>query len=175
VPACCRQLERPPRALLPPHVGEVGEIVGRREVERELGLLGLPFAAQVRSRLGQMVQRHGLDPCKRGFRRRRRGAEQARQALPAGALGRREHAGDRTDAAVERELSDRGVAAEQLVGNLPRGGEHGKGDRQVEAGAFLAQLRGSEIDCQAAIRPGQLCRDDSAPHPLLRLLARTVG
>ena len=76
--------------------------------------------------------------------RRRRGAAQARARarLPRRAstppTGR--------SAAVERELADRRVLGERVRAGPARRGEHRERDRQVEAGALLAQRRRREVD-----------------------------
>ena len=91
-------------------------------------------------------------------------------------LGDRERAGDRTDAPVERELADGRVLCEPLRRELPRGGEHGERDRQIESGALLAQRGGREVDRDPPVeRPLERRRDDAAPDAVLRLLARAVG
>ena len=67
------------------------------------------------------------------------------------------------------------MAVQPLRGELTRRGEHGERDRQVEAGALLAQLGRREVDRQPAKGELELGGRDPAPDALLRLLARAVG
>ncbi len=144
--------------------------VRRRRVRRRLTL-----AAQVGDRLGQVAQRHGVDPGELGLGRRLGRAEQSREPGPAGALGRREHAADRTHTPVERELTERRMAGERSGGDLPRRRQDRERDRQVEAGALLAQARRREVDGDAPDGPLELGRGDADADALLRLLAGPVG
>jgi hypothetical protein len=67
------------------------------------------------------------------------------------------------------------VTDERIGRHLPRGRQHRQRDREVEARPFLAQLGRSEIDRDPPQRPLELGRGDPASHPLLGLLAGTVG
>src|SRR5439155_8250626 len=53
--------------------------------------------------------------------------------------------------------------------------EEGECDRQVEPRPLLAQIRGREIDGDAALRPLELGGGDAAANAMLRLLAGAVG
>ena len=145
-----RELERAPRPLLAAHIREIGHEGRRlraRSVRRRLvGRRRLPFAAQVGDRLRQVPHGHGLDPGERRLGRTIGSAEQPRQPRLPRALGGSEHAADRAQPSVERQLADRRVAAERLRRNLPRRGQHRERDRQVEARPLLPQLRGREVD-----------------------------
>ena len=78
-------------------------------------------------------------------------------------------------ATVQRELADRRVLGEPLGGNLPRGGEEGERDREVEPGAFLPESRRREVDGDPPVpRPLELRRHDAAADAVLRLLAGAV-
>ncbi len=97
-----------------------------------------------------------------------------RPGAPRG-LGRDDRSGNRPDAPVERELPERRVLAQPPDGNLLRRGQHRQRDRQVEARAFLAHVRGREVDRDAPQGPFELGARDPAADPLLRLLAGAVG
>ena len=53
--------------------------------------------------------------------------------------------------------------------------EQREGDRQIEPGTFLLELRRREVDRDASPRKVELRRENSAPYALLRFLAGTVG
>ena len=72
-------------------------------------------------------------------------AEHALEPHAPRALGDGEHAADAPQPAVERELADRRVPVELVVRHLLRRGEHRERDRQVVAGAFLAQTGRREV------------------------------
>ena len=103
------------------------------------------------------------------------GAQQTLGTEPPCALGDGEDAADPAQPAVERELADRSGALERAARKLLRRGEQRKRDREVEAGALLAQLGRREIDRDPSGREGQLGGRDAAPHALPRLLAGAVG
>ena len=121
-----------------------------------------------------MAQRHRLNAGERGLCRRAGGAEQPVEPTLAGTFRGGEHATDRPDAPVERQLADGGVPLQPLPGNLVRCREHGQRDRQVEARALLPQSRRREIHGDPVSRPLETCRGDTRAHAMLRLLARTV-
>ncbi len=79
------------------------------------------------------------------------------------------------DPAVERELADRGVLREPLGRNLPRRRQHRERDREVEAGALLAQGCRREVDRDPPRAATRARPSDPAADPLLRLLAGAVG
>ncbi len=173
-----RELERAARTLLAAHVRQVGN--GRRAVavgdrRDRVGRRRLPLAAQVGDRLRQVAQGNGLDPGERGLRAGLRRAEEVREPRLARALRRRQHAADRPQPPVQRQLADRGVAAERFRGNLPRGREHRQRDRQVEAGSFLPELGGREVDGDPPRRPLELGRGDPGADSFLGLLTGAVG
>jgi hypothetical protein len=175
VPAGRGQLERTPGALLPAHVGEVGVEELRPPVRGRLVGRRLALAAEVRRRLRQVPDRNRLDPGQSRLGRRLGGAEQALDPRPPRPFRRREHPADRTHATVEGELTDGRVDAEPVGRNLPRCTEHGERDREVEAGALLAQRGGSKVDGDPPRRKVELGRSDAAADAVLRLLAGAVG
>jgi hypothetical protein len=67
------------------------------------------------------------------------------------------------------------VLRQALGRELTRGREHREGDRQVEAGALLAERCRRQVHGDPAVDgPFERGRDDPAPHPVLRLLTRAV-
>ena len=66
------------------------------------------------------------------------------------------------------------MTSEALLGHLPRRSEHGEGNRQIESRSFFTELRRSEIDGQAPVRPVQLRGSDATAHALLGLLAGAI-
>ena len=175
MPAGGRDLQRAPRTLLPTHVREIQlRRFGWTAVSLDVRL-GLALAPQVGGGLGEMAERNRLDVGERGLGRRLRRTENPRQARASSSLGEREHAADRSQPPVERELADSGVVGEPLARDLPRGGEDRERDREIEAGAFLAQPRRGEVDRDPPQRPLELGGGDAAAHALLRLLAGAVG
>jgi hypothetical protein len=120
--------------------------------------------------------RYRLDARECSFRRRFRGADHAAKTCAACPLRYRKGSGDRPDAPVERKLADRSVVGESLRGQLPRRGEKGEGDREVEAGPFLAQGGRCEVDRDPAVdRPLERGRDDPASDTVFGFLAGSVG
>ena len=170
-----RELERAPGAFLSPDVGEVGR--RRRAVavrhERRLGLQ-VALATQVGDRLGEMPDRDRGNAGKRRLACGVGGAEETIRAEPPRALGNGENAADPPEPSVERELPDGGGALEGAAWELLRRREEREGDRQVEAGALLAQLRRGEIDRDAPRGEGQLGSRDPTAHSLPRLLAGAI-
>ena len=153
---------------------------GRHEAAARSG--SEPRTAAARTRLGgtRLPARDGCNAtgsiaCERRLRCRVGGAEEPLEAPTPCAFGRREHASDRTDAPVERELADRGVPVEALWRDLPRSGEHGQRDRQVEARSLLAETGRREVDRDPVPRPLERRGGDARAHAVLRLLARAVG
>ncbi len=83
---------------------------------------GVDLAAEVRDRLGEVPDRHRLDPGERGLGRRLGGADEALEPGPARTLRDRERPRDRSHPPVERELADRRVLGEPLGRELLRRG-----------------------------------------------------
>ena len=103
------------------------------------------------------------------------GPEQTLRAEPPCALGDGENAADPTEPPVECELADGGGAFEGIARELLRRREERKRDRQVEAGALLAQLRRREVDRDPPRREAQLGSRDPGADSFPRLLAGAVG
>ena len=76
------------------------------------------FAAKVGDRLGEVVNRHGVDAGQRRLGRGLRGAEESAQAGAPRALGDGDRARDRAHAPVERELAHAAVLEQPAGGQL---------------------------------------------------------
>ena len=160
-------------ALLPAHVGEVGE---RRLGRSSSG--GSDAAARLSPRRYATASARwrtgiGSTPASAASRRRLGGAEQPLEPDARRALGDRERRRRRGAARPSSPSSpDDRVLARDARRDLPRCGEDRERDREVEARAFLAEAGRREIDRDSALRPLELRRDDAAADPVLRLLAR---
>ncbi len=93
----------------------------------------------------------------------------------ARSLGDREDAGDRPHRAVEGELADQRDPRSGWPLELPRRGQQRRRDRQVEAGAGLAQAGRSEVGDDPAQRELEAAVGERRPHPLARLAHGGVG
>ena len=144
-------------------------------VDRRLDRRRIALAAQVRDRFSKVPHGDGLDPRKRGFRRTFRRAQELLKPAATSAFGSGEHAADRSQASVQAELADGSMLRDAFRRHLPRGGQNGKGDRQVESRAFLAQLGRRQVDRDAMSWPLQLRGGNPAAHAMLRLLAGAVS
>jgi hypothetical protein len=175
VPARRRELERPPRPFLPADVGEVGTVrplLLLRRLDRGRAQL----AAEIGDGLGQMAHGDRVDPRERRLGGRLRSAEDPVEPGPPGALRHREGTAHGANATVEGELPDRRVLGQSLPRELPRRCEHRQGDREVEAGALLAQPCRREVDGDAPVeRPLEQRRRDAAADAVLRLRAGAIG
>ena len=168
------ELERAARALLAADVGEVGRIGLRRLVGR-LRRRRTELAAQVGDGLGEVPDRDRLDAAELGLAGRLGRTENPLEPGPPRPFGDGERPAHRSHAAVQRQLADRGVLGEPVGRDLPRGGEDRQRDREVEAGALLAQAGRREVDGDPLQRPLELRRADAAPDPVLRLRTGSIG
>ena len=129
--------------------------------------------------IGELDQRAGREDFEVGRRPGRLGAAGARadQALAGGVGGdrRRQHAGDRADRPVERELADHREAVERVGGNGADRRHHPERDRQVVVAALLRHVGGREIDGDALGRQGEPRGDQRRAHPLARFGHRLVA
>ena len=168
-----RQLERPARPLLAAYVCEIG-LRRLRHLLRRLGGRRPQLAAQIGDRFGEVADGHRLDAAELRLARGLGRAEDPLETCAPCALRDGERATDGSDPAVERELPDGGMRRELVGGHLARGRQHGERDREVEAGALLAQPGRREVDRDPFQRPLELGRPDTAANSVLRLRARTV-
>jgi len=94
------------------------------------------------------------------------GDEGALVAEPVQATRRDENAINVAHGSVERELTQEEERAEGLCRQPARGGQHAHGEGQIEEGALLAQVAGSQVGGDALVRPRLLGVDDGCPDPL---------
>lgn len=90
-------------------------------------------------------------------------------------LGDRQHAAAGPYAAPEGELAEHGEALQALERDLPARREHATGDREVEAGAGLAEGRRRQVDRHALVREREAGVVDRGPHALPGLAHRLVA
>ncbi len=111
----------------------------------------------------------------RGLARTGAGEHERAQAPLPGGLCDRERAVAGAHLAVERELAEERVAVQQLPGELPGGGEHAAGEREVEAGAGLGHVAGREVRGDAVLGEVVPGVEDRGAHAVARLAHRGVG
>jgi hypothetical protein len=101
----------------------------------------------------------------------------AHQPLAAriGADGGGQHAGNRSDRAVEPELAKHSEARERIVRDGADRGHQPERDRQIVMTAFLGQIGGRQIDGDASRRQRESGRDQSRAHALARFGDRFIG
>ena len=168
-------LERALGVLLALDVPEVGEaVVDRRD--RRLRPRHHLRALEVVRELDQRARRQDLDLA-RGPVRLRAARRRADQPLPAPVRRHRgrQHAGDRGDRAVERELAEHGEAGERVGRDRPDRRHDAERDRQVVMRAFLGQVGRGEVDGDALCRQREPGGDERRAHPLARFGDRLVG
>jgi len=174
VPPGCRELERAPSSFLAADVGEIERAASRFAVpDDELRRFNLP--AKIGDRLGEVPHSDGLNAGKRGLGTGIVRTQEPLDARAARALCYGKHASDPPEPSVKGELPAGGVLSEAVAGDLPGCGEERERDRQVECGALLLQVGGSQVDRRFVPRPLELGRFDAAPHAQLRLLAGAIG
>ena len=96
-------------------------------------------------------------------------------AAPVGRHRGRQHAGDRGDRAVERQLAEHGEAVERVGRDRPDRRHDAERDRQVVMAAFLGQVGRGEVDGDALGRQREPGGDQRRAHPLARFGDRLVG
>src|SRR3989304_2780115 len=77
------------------------------------------------------------------------GEEEAVEPLAAAGERDGQHAAHRLDLAVEGELADQEETLEGVTLHQSRGSEDSQGDREVEGGTFLSEIRGGKADRDA--------------------------
>jgi site-specific DNA recombinase len=144
------------RALGPrmaPHVGEI-EIVGLRIRVPVVGIVtvrrDVALAVQVLEGIVKGGDRDDGDAADDGgLGRVARRNEKPRDAAAPAVERHRQHAADRPDMSVERELAEGDRVLDETRLDDPRGREDAERHRQVEGRAFLAELGGGEVDRDA--------------------------
>jgi hypothetical protein len=128
--------------------------------------------------IGELDQRGGGDDLHLrarpgGLRTASGWADQA-FAARIGADRRRQHARDRGDRAVESELAQHGEARERIRRNGADRRHQAERDGEIVMAPFLRQIRGREVDGDAARRQGEARGDQRRAHALARLRHRLV-
>jgi hypothetical protein len=110
----------------------------------------------------------------RGFRAAGLRTDQA-QAHAAGGHRRGQAAGDRHDAAVQRQLPQPRPAVEGVGRDHAHAGHHGQGDRQVVVAAHLRQVGRGQVGDDPLARPRQPHAHEGGPDALAALGHRLVA
>ncbi len=144
---------------------------------RDRSRLGHLLAAELGHHLGQRPHaEHGHAGRHRRLERLRLGHEDAPDAALRRGEHHRQHPRHRAQAAVERELPDERGGLEREPWQLPRGGDHRDGDRQVEVRAPLQQVRRGQQDRDPpGGRPLEVAVHDGHPAAVPGLVQGGVG
>jgi hypothetical protein len=173
-------LQRASRAREPAHVSEVdGLVVQTERIRPPVGRwrrvrpfrLALQAGAQLRDAAGG-TNLYALH--ERGLGDVGSGHDHATDPGGAEGIDEREHAGHRTDRAVETELAEHPDAVEDAVGELARRRHETERDRELEPRAGLANPAGREVDGDPLLRELELRREQRGPDPFTRLADRGV-
>ena len=180
--------DRPLRRLLAAHVGEV-DVVGREPVEPLVHTgrrrRNLELSREEPHGLGERCHRDHVDVGDDGGFHGARGRHHhalerpalagAVALLPRGCHGDREGAAGGPRRALERELSHDGIVGQPLRRDLPAPGEDAEGDRQIERGRLLGQLRRGEIHDDPVVGAVESGVDHRAGHAVRALADGRVG
>ena len=169
-----RELERTSRALLAAYVREIG-LIGLRLLVRRVGRWRPQLATEVGDRLREVAHRHCLDSAQLRLARRLGSAQNPLEPRAPRPFRDGERTAHGPDASVEGQLAHCRMLREPLDRKLPRRRQHRQCDREVEAGSFLPQTRGSEVDGDPFQRPLQLRGADAAADAVLGLGAGPIG
>jgi hypothetical protein len=176
VPARGGDLTGLPRVVLPDHVSQVKGllVVGRLHRERP-GTAQLTLALQPVQDLvevGGAVHLQTIDERRLG--QRGLGHHHPGDLRGTGGEEARQHAPDRSQPSVERQLPEQDGALQRHLRQHPVGGEDGARQGQVEPAARLAQRGGRQRQHDALARPRPTGVDDGRPDAVLRLVQRRV-
>lgn len=172
--------QRVARRLEAAHVDEVERFVGvgriapRRRRFRRVG----PgcFAFQAGMELAEISRDAYLGAGHEGgFARVGGGHDHVGHAGPGEGIDDAERADDGTDAPVETELAEHCDVVERAGGERVGGGEQPERDRELEAGAGLADRGRREVHGDAGLRVGQARREQRGADALPALPAGGVG
>ena len=171
-----RHLESPAGLPLTPDLGEIDRMPRVRAPGRRLGHGRLPRPSQEPDHLPERSRADDLEIVhQRRLGRVRRRHDHASQSRTGRSDRHRQHAGGRDQAAPERELAGEGPPLEPRGGHLRGGREHPQRDRQVEAGAVLAERARREVHHDATQRPFQASALDRRSDPIARVLHARPG
>ena len=168
-------LQRPLGALLALDVLRSGSAATR------LGDGGLGARQHLRAleMIGELDQRARRDDgdiaARPGGLRPAGGRTDQPMAAGIGGNGGGQHAGDRRDRAVERQLAEHREAVERVRRDGADGRHDAERDGQIVVRAFLGQVGGRQIDGDALARQRQARGDQRGAHALARFGHRLVG
>jgi len=170
VPAGRGDLERAARVRLPADVGEVGaRRAGRRGLRAPRGI-GAPAPVEKVHDPLEALDPEDVEPVHQGglggVRDRH---DQLGVARPPGPERHGQGAEHRSEPAAQGEFAAHRVALETLPGHLGAGREEGDGERQIERGAGLAQVRRGEIGGDPLERELAAGVEQRGAHPFPRL------
>src|SRR5215831_3745298 len=100
--------------------------------------------------------------------------QQVRNFAVARQHGDRQHALDRPEFSVERQLADHQVIRNILFGKKPESAEDSDGHRKIKGRAFLFYIRGSEVNDDLLIRSTVSIISDRRKHAVFRLPNRSI-
>ena len=135
----------------------------------------LVVSQQIADRLGQVTDTDGLDSGQRRLRRRVDRTDHPTQPGTCGALRGGDRAGHGPYATVEPELADAGVLHEPCGRNLAEAARIVSAIARSKPVPSLRSDAGARLTVIARFGQVEERRVDAAPHPMLRLLAGTVG
>ncbi len=174
-----RDLEAALGVRVAAHVGEVEAValaLGRAPARAEGGA-DLPLAVQILDGLVQGGDRDDLDPLDHAGLAGRSPAGTSSGVKPSRRACRPPAARPRTGRtlAVERQLAHHERAVQPAGLDQPGGAQDADRGRQVEGGAFLAEIGGRQVDGDAVDRELQARVADGGPHPVAALAHGRVG
>ncbi len=168
-------LQRALGALLPLDVAQVGQrarrLAHRRPRPRQ-HLRALEMIGELDQRARRDHVQVGRGP---GRLRAAGGGADQPEVQRARRHGGRQHAGDRRQAAIERQFAQHHVLAEHVGGYGADRRHDAERDRQVVVAALLGEVGGREIDDDALGRHRQAGGEQRRAHPLLGLGHRLVA
>ena len=143
---------------------------------RAVGGADLPLAVQVLDRVVQGGDGNDVDAFHHaGLRRVHGGHQQRREAFPPRVQGHRQHPAHRAHPGVERQLAHHERAVEPSGLDQPDGGEDADRGRQIEGGAFLADVGGRQVDRDAVDGELEARVPDGGADPVAALAHGRVG
>ena len=170
-------LERPLRVALPPDVRQVAVRLDRRAAPRRRRRgSGRPSAGEeLRHAVERRHAEHVDAVDERGLGGVLLGHDQPRVAGAPRTVCHRDRAVDRAQRAAQRELAADRVRGEVVPRQLVARGEHGDGQREVEARPRLAQVRGREVGGEPLERELEPRVEHRRAHALAGLAHGAVG
>ena len=171
-----RNLERPAGLGLASDLGEIDRVPRVIARARSLGRGRPPRPSQEPDHLPDRFRADDLEIVhERGLGRVRRRDDHASQSRARRGDRHRQHAWGRDQPASERQLTGERPRFEPRRGHLRGGREHPHRDRQVQAGALLAERPRREVHDDATERPCKARALDRRSDPIARILHARAG